>query len=71
MSDRPIAFIIVGLGFAGFLYGLLNPAAIKKGSESLYEKLGITKQPIWFWWMLAAIGCVGCSIVLIELWKSN
>ena len=71
MRDKPIAFIIVGLGFAGFLYGLLNPAAVKKGSEYHYERLGINKQPIWFWWMLSAIGCVGCGCVLIALWKSN
>jgi hypothetical protein len=71
MTDRPLAFAIVGLGFAGFLYGLLNPAAIKKSSESHYEKLGFDKQPIWLWRTLSAIGCIGAGIVLIALWKSN
>jgi len=33
MNDRPMAFAIVGVAFAGFLYVFLNPAAIKSANE--------------------------------------
>jgi hypothetical protein len=71
MKWMPIAF--VGFAVAGFLYSMINPAAIKKNSEIHYKALGFPEQPIWFWRLLAAIGFIGALITLLKitLWKSN
>ena len=70
MKWMPIMW--VSLAVLGFLYGLLNPAAIKKNSELSYKALGISEQPIWFWRMLSAIGFITSLFALLKitLWKS-
>ena len=66
-----IAF--VGLAVVGFLYSMINPAAIKKSSEIHYKALGFSEQPIWFWRILAATGFIGTLITLLKItvWESN
>jgi hypothetical protein len=57
MNDRPMAFTIVGLAFAGFLYILLNPAAVKAANESAnFRWIGFGKKPVWFFRTLARLG---------------
>jgi hypothetical protein len=67
-----LPIIWVGLALIGFLYALINPAAVKRNSEVSYKMLGIPGKPIWFWRILAAIGFVGSLAVFLKLtlWKS-
>jgi hypothetical protein len=64
--------VLVGLALVGFLYGLINPAAVKRNSEISYKTLRIPEQPIWFWRILSAIGFAGSLVVFLKLtlWKS-
>jgi hypothetical protein len=66
-----LPIFIVSLAVIGFLYGLLNPARIKKNSELSYKALGTPEQPIWFWRALSAIGFIASLFVLLKitLWK--
>ncbi len=70
---RWMPIIWVSLAVIGFLYGLVNPAAIKKNSELSYKALGIPEQPIWFWRTLSTFGFISSLLVLLKitLWKSN
>jgi hypothetical protein len=67
MNDRAMAIIIVGLGFAGFLYTFLNPAAVKRANETNYRRIGFGKKPIWFWRTLGAIGSLIGGWVLLQV----
>jgi hypothetical protein len=71
MNDRPMAFIIVGLGFAGFLYTLVNAAAFKAANEANDKKFGFGKGSLWFWRMLGAIGSTICGVLLLKLILSD
>ena len=74
MNDRPMAFAIVGLAFAGFLYIFLNPAAVKAANEAPnYKWIGFGKKPIWFFRVVGAVGSVISVLALLQiiLWKSN
>ncbi len=67
-----MAVIVVASGFAGFLYTLFNPAAVKASNEANYKKMGFGKKPIWFWRALGAFGSIVSVWVLLQLlWKSN
>ena len=74
MNDRPMAFIIVGSAFAGFLYIFLNPAAVKAANEAAkYRWSGFGKKPIWFFRTIGAVGSIvsGLALLHIILWKSD
>jgi hypothetical protein len=69
-----MAATIVGLAFAGFLYILLNPAAVKAANETgNYKWIGFGERPIWFFRTVGAVGSIvsGVALVHILLWKSN
>jgi hypothetical protein len=57
MNDRPMACIIVGMAFAGFLYIFLNPAAVKSANQAAnYRWIGFGKKLIWFFRVIGALG---------------
>ena len=68
-----MAFIVVGAGFAGFLYTLFNPASVKAANKANNKKLGFGDKPIWFFRTLGAVGSIICGLLLLQiaLWKSN
>jgi hypothetical protein len=69
-----MAFTIVGMAFAGFLYMFLNPAAVKAANETTrYRWIGFGKKPVWFFRTVGAIGSIasGLGLLQIILWKSN
>jgi hypothetical protein len=69
-----MAFIIVGMAFAGFVYIFLNPAAVKSANQAAnYRWIGFGDMPIWFFRMLGAIGSIICGFLLLQiiLWKSD
>jgi hypothetical protein len=72
MNDRPMAFTVVGLAFAAFLYTLLNPAAVKASNDARnYKWIGAAKKPIWFYRTAGAIGSIVCGMVLIHILLSR
>jgi len=74
MNDRPMAFIMVGMAFAGFLYIFLNPAAVKSANQAAnYRWIGFGKKPIWFFRVIGAAGSIICGFLLLQiiLRKSN
>jgi len=73
MNEKPIAIIIVGLGFAGFLYTLLNPAAAKAANEHpCYRRMGFGSKPIEFWRFVGLAGTIlaGAELLYILFGKS-
>ncbi len=74
MNDRPMAFAIVGVAFAGFLYMFFNPAAVKAVNETTrYRWIGFGKKPVWFFRTVGAIGSIASALGLLQiiLGKSN
>jgi hypothetical protein len=74
MNDRLMAFIVVGIAFAGFLYIFLNPAAIKSANKATnWEWIGFGKKPIWFFRAVGAAGTLAGGLLLLHiiLSKSN
>ena len=68
MNDRPMAFIIVGMAFAGFLYIFLNPAAVKSANQAAnYRWIGFGKKPIWFFRVIGAAGSIICGFLLLQI----
>jgi hypothetical protein len=73
MDGRSMAFVLAGLGFAGFLYAFFNAAAVKAASEANYRKIRFGEKPtqdgfpVWFWRVLAAIGCIICGLLLLQI----
>jgi len=68
MNDRPMAFTIVGLAFAGFVYILLNPAAVKAANEAAnYRWIGFGKKPIWFFRTVGAVGSIVSGLALLQI----
>jgi hypothetical protein len=68
MNDRPMAFAIVGLAFAGFLYILLNPGTVKAANEAAnYRWIGFGKKPIWFFRTVGAVGSIVSGLALLHI----
>lgn len=68
MNDRPMAFTNVGLAFAGSLYILFNPAAVKASNERAnYKWIGFGKKPIWFFRGVGAIGSLISGLLLLQI----
>jgi hypothetical protein len=75
MNDRPMALTVVGLAFAGFLYVLLNPTAVKAANQAAtYRWIGFGKKPLWFFRAVGAVGSIASGLALLYIiivWKSN
>lgn len=74
MNDRPMALAILGFAFAGFLYILLNPAAVKPANKAAnYRWIGFGEKPIWFFRTVGAVGSIisGLELLHILLWKPS
>ena len=68
MNEKPLAIIIVGLGFAGFLYTLLNPAAVKAANEHpRYRGMGFGSKPVEFWRFLGLVGTILTGAELLHI----
>lgn len=68
MNDRPMAFAIVGLAFAGFLYIFLNPAAVKAANQAAnYKWIGFGKKPIWYFRAVGAVGSIISGLLLLHI----